>query len=315
MFIRLVPWIVASIVIAIIGYQREKHTKERSEAEKKRRENGSNIYDQYVIQSFRMIFFVMAIGFLFFSACLIGCYYSEQWGWDTGIGFGLVTLFFLIGVMNTGLWKIRVSGDDIVFRNTFGITKHYKFTQITCLVKKKSGATRVYIGGKRIFTFDDNMPSIDFNIQAMNMNIPIRTWTEFKGNNEYNCLIKTPLAERIVMGVSVLIFCAISMAYTYREGVYNPILLVGMFIVILAVLDLFLDRTRICSDIIIRKRLFYKKTIKINSITSAKEKKNLLRHNLQIYVDNKKEFSIWLKNEGIDILKNRLKKEKIPNSH
>lgn len=98
--------------------------------------------------------------FAFFAICSIGLLiYSiviEEALW--AILFLLfVSIVMAIAAFNIGLWKVEVNDMEITYRSTFGRVRKYYFADITKGVYKKSGAFRVYIDEKRIFTFDDNM--------------------------------------------------------------------------------------------------------------------------------------------------------------
>lgn len=84
-----------------------------------------------------------------------------------------VSIAMTIAALNISLWKVEVNDMEIVYRSTFGRVRTYYFGDITKGVYKKSGAFRVYIGEKRIFTFDDNMDNFLFIEQMNRLHIPV----------------------------------------------------------------------------------------------------------------------------------------------
>lgn len=69
-----------------------------------------------------------------------------------------------MGGLNIGLWRIEVDNMEITYRSTFGRVRKYNFKDIT---------KGVYIGEKRIFTFDDNMEFSLFIAQMNRLHIPV----------------------------------------------------------------------------------------------------------------------------------------------
>jgi len=76
--------------------------------------------------------------------------------WVT-VGFGLFMLLCLYAIGGTCIWRIKVNGDDIAYRNMFGITKHHKVSEIDRIEYKKTREV-YYSKGRKIFTIDDNVP-------------------------------------------------------------------------------------------------------------------------------------------------------------
>ncbi len=114
--------------------------------------------------------------FVFFAVCSIGLLiYSvmiQEALW--AILFLLfISIVMVIAAFNIGLWKVEVNDMEITYRSTFGRVRKYHFGDITKGVYKKSGAFRVYIGEKRIFTFDDNMDYSLFIEQMEKLHIPV----------------------------------------------------------------------------------------------------------------------------------------------
>ena len=88
-----------------------------------------------------------------------------------------VSIAMLIAALNIGLWKVEVHDMGITYRSTFGRVRKYYFGDITKGVYKKSGAFRVYIEEKRIFTFDDNIDYSLFIEQMNRLHIPVWSYS------------------------------------------------------------------------------------------------------------------------------------------
>lgn len=135
-------------------------------------QNGRERSSHYVIRSESYLGWLFA----FFGICSTGLLvYSviiKEALW--AILFLLfVSIAMTIAALNIGLWKVEVNDMEIVYRSTFGRVRTYYFGDITKGVYKKSGAFRVYIGEKRIFTFDDNMDNSLFIEQMNRLHIPV----------------------------------------------------------------------------------------------------------------------------------------------
>lgn len=103
--------------------------------------------------------------------------------WGIGKGFGVLTsvvftmmfLMSLLCIMLIIVWKVNVKNDNVYYRNYYGVTKVYSAEEITEVRKKKSGATIVYKGPKKIFVIDESlkMGNYYFELWAQEHNIPI----------------------------------------------------------------------------------------------------------------------------------------------
>lgn len=156
-------------VIGILGYiAYKKHYRQI--------ENEDVLSKHYIIQSES---FLCGI-FLVFCVCSIGVFIygiviqTDLWAI---IFFLIISVVMLMAALNIGLWKIEVNDMEITYRSTFGRIRKYNFKDITKGVYKKSGAFRVYVGEKRIFTFDDNMDFRLFLEQMESLHIPIWSYT------------------------------------------------------------------------------------------------------------------------------------------
>lgn len=170
---RIFRWIVFSIITVIIERKIKGKIIRKKEIRKREFEQAKNkkrLLENYTIQNQRILFWIMLGAFLLFGTLFlyIALIKPDAFIVVCSIAF---TLLFLFGVLNTGVWKVTVKGEDIMFRNSFGITKRYRFDDIT-YVDKKSGALKVYSGNKKIFTFDKNIDYLYFDIQISLKGIP-----------------------------------------------------------------------------------------------------------------------------------------------
>ena len=152
--------------------------------------------------------------------------YDNQLNWFTGIAIGSFLLASGLGVLYSALWNVSVSEDKLTFRNTFGIVKHYKVSDITYAVLKKSGARSVYIGERKIFTIDERRVSLEFELQLIKMNIPTKTVQEFKGMDENNLLITVTMTYKVLAVFDSVCLTLIGSGMLKFEGGYNVATLV-----------------------------------------------------------------------------------------
>lgn len=152
-------------VIGVLGYISYKKNQ-------KQKNNKGSLSKHYLIKSEKYLCWL----FSFFDVCSIGLFiysiYTHEELWVI-IFFSIISAAMSIAALSIGLWKIEVNDMEIIYRSTFGRTRKYNFKDITKGVYKKSGAFRVYIGEKRIFTFDDNMEFSLFIAQMNRLHIPV----------------------------------------------------------------------------------------------------------------------------------------------
>lgn len=152
-------------VIGVLGYIIYKKNQ-------KQKSNKESLSKYYLIESEKYLCWL----FSFFGACSIGLFiysiYTHEELWVI-IFLSIISAVMSIAALSIGLWKIEVNDMEIIYRSTFGRTRKYNFKDITKDVYKKSGAFRVYIGDKRIFTFDDNMEFSLFIEQMNRLHIPV----------------------------------------------------------------------------------------------------------------------------------------------
>lgn len=152
-------------VIGVLGYIIYKKNQ-------KQKSNKESLSKCYLIESEKYLCWL----FSFFGVCSIGLFiysiYTHEELWVI-IFLSIISAAMLIAALSIGLWKIEVNDMEIIYRSTFGRIRKYNFKDITKGVYKKSGAFRVYIGDKRIFTFDDNMEFSLFIEQMKRLHIPV----------------------------------------------------------------------------------------------------------------------------------------------
>lgn len=165
-FIKLSGSIISTgSVIGVLGYIAYKKNSNKK-IEKK------DCQSIYFIQSEKYLCWLFSL----FCLCSTGvflyaiCINEELW---CIILLFIFSMLMLLAALNIGLWKIEVNDMEITYRSTFGRVRKYNFKDITKGVYKKSGAFRVYIGEKRIFTFDDNMEFSLFVAQMNRLHIPV----------------------------------------------------------------------------------------------------------------------------------------------
>lgn len=134
---------------------------------------------RYVIKSDTVLFIFFIIATILIGGFMIYTIIVKSPLWVI-LGYGIFLFISVIGIFNCGLWKIEVNDDQIIYRSTFGLVRKYDFRDITKGIFKKSGAFRVYIGEKRIFTFDNNMDFKNFILHMERMRIPIWQYEAYK---------------------------------------------------------------------------------------------------------------------------------------
>lgn len=156
---------------------------------KKQKGSKETLSKYYLIQSERYLCWLFSL----FSVCSIGLFiyaiYTHEELWVI-MCFLIISTVMLAAALNIGLWKIEVNDMEITYRSTFGRIRKYNFKDITKGVYKKSGAFRVYIGEKRIFTFDDNMEFSLFIDQMNRLHIPVWSYSFFVKMKKDSCSTK-----------------------------------------------------------------------------------------------------------------------------
>jgi hypothetical protein len=296
----MLPWIAVWLVFYIADRRKEKNKPKLGEKE-------------YVIKSDKLFFWIMLVGFLFFSYCLCMSIVDSQLDWGTGGGFGAFTLFTLMGVLKTSLWRVRVDGMQIEFRSTFGRTRVYSFSDVTKGLYKKGGELRIYAGDKRIFTFEELIDSSPFEFQMLELGIPME---ELHGMTTDAHVLRPQMVYFIISGASFAGWAVMGILLR-TQGARISLLDLAFWgpavICLLLFLDFLFDKAEVKGNTLYRRR-FLKGTreIPFHQISGVRMKKNLFRENLIIYENGKKAAVIWIRNEPIELFRGKLAKEKIP---
>jgi hypothetical protein len=136
----------------------------------------------FVIKYDGMIKVAIDISFGFFVLALLINIGNVFFGWGFGSGSGIFTLigfgflFLLTGYafLGTTVWKITVRGNEIIYRNYFGISKTYYYSQLEKIIITKKEKIMVYQDGKKIMTIDNNLDGgIYFRFWANKYNVQI----------------------------------------------------------------------------------------------------------------------------------------------
>lgn len=117
---------------------------------------------------------LMIVAFLFFGFFFVTAIGNVYWGWEiipnntvgTIVGFGFFVALDLASVLGVCVWKIDVNGEEIIYRNYFGIKKKYNFKELEVYVNKKD-KIYAYKNKKKVFTIDNNLPAgVHFMVRA-----------------------------------------------------------------------------------------------------------------------------------------------------
>nr|WP_294495156.1 DUF6560 family protein [uncultured Mediterraneibacter sp.] len=265
----------------------------------------------YIIQNDNVLFPVFLFGTLMFSYCLFNVLTDNTLNFLLVISFLIFSLVCLFATLTVKFWKVEVNNDIINYRSCFGISKQYNFNDITRGVYKKSGALCVYIGQKRIFTFDDNKDYSLFEQQMAEKGISVEMIHQ-KANGF--CVIRPQLVYYIVSVIMVIFFLLLIILLVLQEkesAFYFIMCIVIELISGLSFFDFLMDKTIVDKNMIYRRRGLKTCKIPISEISGIRIKKNLFRSNLVIYKEGKQIMSIWLKNDGVTWLQAKLSKEKV----
>ena len=197
-------------------------------------QNKKEPWSHYVIQSERYLGGLFA----FFGVCSTGLLiYSimiKEALWAILILF-CISIAMMTAAFNIGLWKIEVNDMEITYRSTFGRVRKYHFGDITRGVYKKSGAFRVYIGEKRIFTFDDNMDNSLFIEQMNRLHIPVWSYSFYLKMKEKSNIKEKPDTKKKTVLFIIMIVVAVFIAvvrfvlFGYRGNTANVNRVIGTF--------------------------------------------------------------------------------------
>ena len=296
----IVPWIAVWALLCFL--ERRKKNGECNIVKREKR---------YIIRNDNVLFPIFLFGTFMFSYCLFNVLTDDPLDILLVILFLIFSLVCLFATLSVKFWKVEVNNDIISYRSCFGISKQYNFNDITGGIYKKSGALRVYIGKKRIFTFDDNMDYSLFEQQMAEKGISVEMIHQ-KANGF--CVIRPQLVYYIVSVIIVIFFLLLIFLLILQEKestFYFFICIVIELISGLSFFDFLMDKTTVDKNMICRRPGLKTCKISISEISGIRIKKNLLRSNLVIYKEGKPIMFIWLKNDGVNWLQAKLSKEKV----
>lgn len=297
----ILPWLVVFGIFKLM----EKRNKKKIE------EHEQEKADEYIITNHKELLWLFVLPAIIFSAVLIYGIIDGQGQIVIVIGFLFFIGALVTAALNAVVWKVEVKGDCIEYRSTFGITRHYNFNEITRGVYKKSGAMRVYVGEKRIFTFDDNVDFSSFEYQMDVKGIPVIEYDERRGDN----FVVRPATRYYVLSVILLIVTgglAVLIFWQTNQWTGMQVLMMGLAVCsAIALLDFVMDRAWIKDGNFHRRRLL-KKTVDIpvRDISGTRLKKNLFRENLVLYQGEKRIASVWTMNDGVNWIEAKIREEK-----
>ena len=145
LLLMILPWIFVWGILCIL------------EKRKRKNEDGNKDEKSYVIQNDNMFFPFFSLGMFLFSFCLFYTVFFTEFDISEVISVSVFVIFFAILTLDSAIWRVIVDGDIIKYRSFYGITRTYNFNDITKGVYTKKGSLKIYIEGKRIFTFYDNL--------------------------------------------------------------------------------------------------------------------------------------------------------------
>lgn len=161
LLLMILPWIFGWGILCIL------------EKRKRKNEDGNKDEKSYVIQNDNMFFPFFSLGMFLFSFCLFYTVFFTEFDISEVISVSVFVIFFAILTLDSAIWRVIVDGDIIKYRSFYGITRTYNFNDITKGVYTKKGSLKIYIEGKRIFTFYDNLEFSLFENQMRKRKIPL----------------------------------------------------------------------------------------------------------------------------------------------
>lgn len=170
MLLQASPILVVLAVLNHIGKIQKKREVEREEERKK-----GVIRKKYTVRTENVIIFICVISAIIFSSATIICTIQQE---DLAVIciFGIFALVGLFGTLNTMLWKLDINGDEITWRSTFGRKRTFRFEDITYCEEKDSGAVRVYVDGKKLFTIDSNIDMEEFMEDVKRRRVSVKSY-------------------------------------------------------------------------------------------------------------------------------------------
>ncbi|EFP61137.1 hypothetical protein HMPREF0983_02543 [Erysipelotrichaceae bacterium 3_1_53] len=160
LLLMILPWIFVWGILCILEKRKRKN-------EDGNKDEKAMLY-KMIICSFP--FFVRYV-FIFILPFLYGVF--TEFDISEVISVSVFVIFFAILTLDSAIWRVIVDGDIIKYRSFYGITRTYNFNDITKGVYTKKGSLKIYIEGKRIFTFYDNLEFSLFENQMRKRKIPL----------------------------------------------------------------------------------------------------------------------------------------------
>jgi hypothetical protein len=212
-----------------------------------------------------------------------------------GLGFYLAVIIFssgaiflaVMGIQGT-VWQIRVEGEKIRHRNTFGKVREYTFSDITkVVVSGQHEDWRIYSGTKRIFTIGALMRDNQFSKKIYELNIPQET----TNNMTIDHHVIRPHKVLRFGSIAGFCFCVIAVNGSIQQGAMTGIrsTIVIMALFLYEAFILAFEKTEVEDTKIIQHNLL-KKTVEIelDQIKNVIEKSSLGNPYFVMY-DNKQQ--------------------------
>lgn len=169
--------IVWTIIFLVLGNIKIRVNEKREESESGTHENW-----EYVIEYGKGLKVLMTIGVIFFGIIFFINFATYFWDWELGKGislgtvifFFIVLLFYLATFSGIVVWRIKVSGEEIYYRNYFGIVKRFRFTELDKIIEKKNHKIIVFCNNRKAFSIDNNLPlGVFFIVSARRFHVKI----------------------------------------------------------------------------------------------------------------------------------------------
>lgn len=165
---RVAPFLVVFWLLKYMLVKQEKKEEKRKEEQKR-----GIIRTNYIVKSEKILLIIFIVATVLFGGAVIGSSIDKADKWVT-YGFAVFFIVGFSGMLNMAVWKIKVNGEEIIWRSTFGRKRKFRFEDITKCVIKNSGAIRVYVHDKRLFTIDSNIDCKEFMDDVERRGIPVR---------------------------------------------------------------------------------------------------------------------------------------------
>lgn len=165
---RVAPFLVVFWLLKYMLVKQEKKEEKRKEEQKR-----GIIRTNYIVKSEKILLIIFIMATVMFGGAVVYGIIIKEDLW-VNIGLAIFAITGLSGMLNMAVWKIEVNGEEIIWRSTFGRKRKFRFEDITKCVIKNSGAIRVYVHDKRLFTIDSNIDCKEFMDDVERRGIPVR---------------------------------------------------------------------------------------------------------------------------------------------